>query len=669
LPSATTSGRVTVTGYRIKYKRSRSTARSESQFVSGPVEQFTLKGLQANTEYELRVVPQYSDAHVGGTSSERLLARTDATPADESRLPDPPAFLTAVAKGTQIAITFAAPTNRSVAVRGFTLNYGIGYPDVFTQLLAADDTQFVINSLDQFSEYIISLKAYNRLGNGIPVYVTAKTGRSEMTAAQQPNEQPDDEADDEEEKEDKEEDDKEEEAEEEHAFDGQAFGTAIIAASSSSASSGSSVGSSSSSSAGNRKHLSSSMHSLPTQHLDAEPPDDQLDVNHAPLPPLALKAHPIGSSRIQLSWAGDTLQYPNRYVVRYAPLSSRSPINSKSLTSGGSANHFRLLNSTQPNLTVERLRPFTAYEFAVRLVLDGVRRSMWSLRATNTTLESLPLGAPRKLTILPLSPTTVSSAALIQPNVGLSSSASAAVAPARMFISSALHSNTIASAVTGSALHGKAFRSRKLIKTARKHSTSSQPPIAAAAISSNLDTFDSDDSNEMTADSIGVDQPKALSAVAISWQQPRQVNGPIVSYSIAFSTNQSASVRDWPSRTVPGDQLQLMLKDLQPDTQYFFRAQVRNNKGFGPFSPMVAFRTNSRKSLPQPLLFLHNWIWSLLQTHKSRALSFSSFSPLHSLNQLELATNSQLSPLNQLFKFAFSFATATFGEPITLINN
>lgn len=634
LPPVASSGRATLTGYRIKYKRLRSLGRSETQFVSGPLDLFTLKGLQANTEYELRVIPQYSDARVSGSGSERIVLRTDAIPADETRLPDAPAFLNAVAKGTQVSLTFAPPLNRSVAVRGFTLNYGIGYPDVFTQLLAADDTQFVINSLEQFSEYIISLKAYNRLGNGVPVYVTAKTGRSEQQAAMQPNEQPDDDADDDDDdKEEKDEDDEKEERhdeDDEQMFDGQAFGTAIASSDMSSSTSGSSSGSSFLAGARSRGN---SLHTLPAQHLDAEPPDDQLDIDHAPLPPMALQAVPLSSNRIKLTWAGDTLQSPNRYIVRYAPITI-APTSESALTASNkialskpNPSHFRLLNSTQPNLVVERLRPFTQYEFAVRLVLDGVRRSMWSLRATNATLEALPMGAPRRLTVVPLSPATSTASSPSASPLSTSAGASLSSSIRHTFVSSALYSNAIASAVSGDQMYGSKLRLRKLIKSPRqKLSIVNQDdhhhhsPMAAAAIYSNLDTLDpNEDSSEQTLlDMPPVEslRPKPLSAVAISWQTPRQVNGPIVSYLIAFSTNQSALNRDWTIRTVPGDHLKMWLKDLQPDTNYFFKAQVRNNKGAGPYSPVVAFRTHSRTYLFFFVLFLSAASARLVSSHR-----------------------------------------------------
>lgn len=49
---------------------------------------------------------------------------------------------------------------------------------------------------------------------------------------------------------------------------------------------------------------------------------------------------------------------------------------------------------------------------------------------------------------------------------------------------------------------------------------------------------------------------------------------------------------DWVVHNVDGDKLSATIKDLTPDTTYFFKMQAHNNKGHGTMSPTVVYRTS-----------------------------------------------------------------------------
>lgn len=51
----------------------------------------------------------------------------------------------------------------------------LGYPDVHVQVLDAKERNFAITDLRPSSEYVISLRAFNHVGDGQPIYETVKT--------------------------------------------------------------------------------------------------------------------------------------------------------------------------------------------------------------------------------------------------------------------------------------------------------------------------------------------------------------------------------------------------------------------------------------------------------------------------------------------------------------
>lgn len=111
------------------------------------------------------------------------------------------------------------------------------------------------------------------------------------------------------------------------------------------------------------------------------------------------------------------------------------------------------------------------------------------------------------------------------------------------------------------------------------------------------------------------------SAINLNWQPPKQPNGQItgknfeerlkvlfastginvkflfsLGYVIFYTTDSSQRDRDWVVEGVVGDKMTTTIKGLTPDTAYFIKIQARNNKGYGPFSSIIQFRTNPSTS-------------------------------------------------------------------------
>ena len=83
--------------------------------------------------------------------------------------------------------------------------------------------------------------------------------------------------------------------------------------------------------------------------------------------------------------------------------------------------------------------------------------------------------------------------------------------------------------------------------------------------------------------------------INLNWQPPKQPNGQITGYVIFYTTDNSQRDRDWVVKAIVGDKMTTLIKGLTLDTTYFFKIQARNNKGYGPLSPVVTYRTGAGK--------------------------------------------------------------------------
>ncbi|KAI5643728.1 fibronectin type III domain-containing protein [Phthorimaea operculella] len=111
------------------------------------------------------------------------------------------------------------------------------------------------------------------------------------------------------------------------------------------------------------------------------------------IPPVGLKVIMLSGTTAVVYWTdptlpkGQTATDGRRYVVRWS-------------TAGG---RVRTFNATDLNCMLDDLKPFTTYEFAVKLIKGG-RESAWSMLVSNTTLETAPASPPRDLRAVPAAP-------------------------------------------------------------------------------------------------------------------------------------------------------------------------------------------------------------------------------------------------------------------------
>ncbi|XP_063919395.1 neogenin isoform X2 [Zophobas morio] len=79
--------------------------------------------------------------------------------------------------------------------------------------------------------------------------------------------------------------------------------------------------------------------------------------------------------------------------------------------------------------------------------------------------------------------------------------------------------------------------------------------------------------------------------IELTWQPPKTTTGRITGYVILYTDNKTKSDREWLPQATKGDKHSAVLRDLKPSTEYYFKVQARNSKGYGPFSNVVIFTT------------------------------------------------------------------------------
>ncbi|KAG8195386.1 hypothetical protein JTE90_001400 [Oedothorax gibbosus] len=368
-----------IMGYKIRYKL-KGSRRGDTVTTDGNRRLYALTGLEKGAQYSIKI--SASTINGSGPATDWIMVDTYQNDLDESRVPDRPSSLRARPTADSIYVNWTPPRIQNIMIRGYTIGWGVGFPDVYTKVLDGKQRYYNIENLHASSEYVISLRAFNQVGDGIPIYETVKT---------------------------------------------------LIQA-------------------------------------PAEPLTPML-------PPVGLKAIVLSSSTVVLYWTDSTLPRSQLvtdtryYTVRYSPYASTK---------------YRYFNSTDLNCMIDDLRPNTQYEFSVK-VSKGSRESTWSMSVVNGTMEAAPSSAPRDLTVIP-----------------------------------------------------------------------------------------SEEDN---------------TAVALSWQPPKQPNGQITGYALFYTTDNTQRDREWAVEGIIGDKLSTTLRSLVSDTVYYFKIQAKNTKGYGPLSSEVVYTT------------------------------------------------------------------------------
>ncbi|XP_017333677.1 neogenin 1a isoform X3 [Ictalurus punctatus] len=158
--------------YKIRYKK--GTRKSEPlEITTGNQLSKLIDGLQRGTEYSVRV--SAITVNGSGPATDWTTAETFESDLDETRVPDVPGSLHVRPLVNSIVVSWSPPENQDIVVRGYIIGYGIGNPHSQTIKVDYKQRYYNIENLDPSSHYVITLKAYNNVGEGIPVYESALT--------------------------------------------------------------------------------------------------------------------------------------------------------------------------------------------------------------------------------------------------------------------------------------------------------------------------------------------------------------------------------------------------------------------------------------------------------------------------------------------------------------
>nr|XP_045611215.1 neogenin-like isoform X3 [Procambarus clarkii] len=170
-----------ITGYKIRYKEKGKTGSTKTKTTDGNRRLFALTDLKRSTQYSIKLAA----LTVNGTGpyTHWNLAETFANDLDENRVPDKPINLKAVALTDHIRVWWQPPALHNVMMRGYTIGWGRGIPDVYSKIVDSKQRSYVIEDLDPNAEYVISLRAFNNVGDGQPVYEQVRTRPTEEAVA------------------------------------------------------------------------------------------------------------------------------------------------------------------------------------------------------------------------------------------------------------------------------------------------------------------------------------------------------------------------------------------------------------------------------------------------------------------------------------------------------
>lgn len=160
-----------LTGYKLRYRK--GLRRADAVEISTMQIFQLIDGLERGKVYTVRV----SATTVNGTgpATEWSAAETFESDLDESQVPGVPSSLHVRPLVNRIVVSWTPPENQDVLVRGYKIGYGIGSPHAHTVTLDYKQRFYSIDNLDASSHYVITLKAYNNMGEGVPIYNSAIT--------------------------------------------------------------------------------------------------------------------------------------------------------------------------------------------------------------------------------------------------------------------------------------------------------------------------------------------------------------------------------------------------------------------------------------------------------------------------------------------------------------
>ena len=88
----------------------------------------------------------------------------------------------------------------------------------------------------------------------------------------------------------------------------------------------------------------------------------------------------------------------------------------------------------------------------------------------------------------------------------------------------------------------------------------------------------------------------------LSWRAPKYPNGGVNGYVIQYTVDRRAEDREWFVEAVVGDVTSAVIRNVKPETKYFFKMSARNSKGYGPSGSIVTYTTGRAGKMIHPLI-------------------------------------------------------------------
>uniref|UniRef100_A0A8C4EJ93 Netrin receptor DCC n=1 Tax=Dicentrarchus labrax TaxID=13489 RepID=A0A8C4EJ93_DICLA len=160
-----------ITAYKIKYRK--TGRRGDQEAIEPNNFWYLFTGLEKGSQYSFQVAAM--TANGTGPASDWCTAETPENDLDESQVPDQPSSLHVRPLPNSIIMSWTPPLSPNILVRGYIIGYGVGSPYAETVRVDSKQRYYSIENLEPSSHYVISLKAFNNAGEGVPLYESAVT--------------------------------------------------------------------------------------------------------------------------------------------------------------------------------------------------------------------------------------------------------------------------------------------------------------------------------------------------------------------------------------------------------------------------------------------------------------------------------------------------------------
>ncbi|XP_056289097.1 netrin receptor DCC [Pseudoliparis swirei] len=160
-----------ISAYKIRYRK--TGRRGDQEAIEPNNFWFLFTGLEKGSQYSFQVAAMTTNGT--GPASDWYNAETPENDLDESQVPDQPSSLHVRPLPNSIIMSWTPPLSPNILVRGYIIGYGVGSPYAETVRVDSKQRYFSIESLEPSSHYVISLKAFNNAGEGVPLYESAVT--------------------------------------------------------------------------------------------------------------------------------------------------------------------------------------------------------------------------------------------------------------------------------------------------------------------------------------------------------------------------------------------------------------------------------------------------------------------------------------------------------------